>query len=183
MESSNNYVGNGRYGPVANYELSFIREVITELEEGMPMRELLLVRQLKRTTVNAWIEKYASTELKNSRKRPSVQVKRSVVRAITSGTMSIAEVMRAYNISRPSIKEWLEIYQQQENCDLEVINVAGLNKRKSSSTQKTDNEQVKVLQQQLADAQLKIAALNTLIDVAEEQLKINIRKKPGARQS
>jgi hypothetical protein len=38
------------------------------------------------------------------------------------------------------------------------------------------------LRKKLADAQLKIAALNTLIDVAEEQLKINIRKKPGAKQ-
>lgn len=39
------------------------------------------------------------------------------------------------------------------------------------------------LRQQLAEAQLKIAALNTLIDVAEQQLKIDIRKKHGARQS
>ena len=38
------------------------------------------------------------------------------------------------------------------------------------------------LQQALQDAELKIAALNMLIDVAEEQLKINIRKKPGAKQ-
>jgi transposase len=30
---------------------------------------------------------------------------------------------------------------------------------------------------------LKISALNTLIDVAEDQFKIPIRKKPGARQS
>jgi hypothetical protein len=30
---------------------------------------------------------------------------------------------------------------------------------------------------------LKLKALNTLIDVAEEQLKIDIRKKSGARQS
>lgn len=41
---------------------------------------------------------------------------------------------------------------------------------------------IQALQQALADAQFKIAALNTLIDVAEEQLKINIRKKPGAKQ-
>jgi hypothetical protein len=28
-----------------------------------------------------------------------------------------------------------------------------------------------------------VKALNTMIDVAEEQFKISIRKKPGARQS
>jgi hypothetical protein len=43
-----------------------------------------------------------------------------------------------------------------------------------------DNE---ALKKALEEAQLKVAALNTLIDVAEEQLKINIRKKPGAKQS
>jgi hypothetical protein len=43
--------------------------------------------------------------------------------------------------------------------------------------------EIKRLQEQLAEANLRIAALNTLIDVAEEQLNINIRKKPGAKQS
>ena len=39
------------------------------------------------------------------------------------------------------------------------------------------------LQKALQQAELQIKALNTLIDVAEEQLKIDIRKKSGARQS
>ena len=39
------------------------------------------------------------------------------------------------------------------------------------------------LQKALQEAELKIKALNTLIDVAEEQLKIDIRKKSGAKQS
>jgi hypothetical protein len=39
------------------------------------------------------------------------------------------------------------------------------------------------LKKALEAAQLKISALNTLIDVAEDQFKIRIRKKAGARQS
>ena len=34
----------------------------------------------------------------------------------------------------------------------------------------------------LEEAELKIRALNTMIDMAEEQLKIEIRKKSGAKQ-
>jgi transposase len=75
------------------------------------------------------------------------------------------------------------IYQQEENSDLAALNSIVLKKPKSIETPQSNNEQIKELQQQLADAHLKIAALNTLIDVAEEQLKINIRKKPGAKQS
>ena len=39
------------------------------------------------------------------------------------------------------------------------------------------------LLQALKEAELKIKALNTLIDVAKDQLKIDIRKKSGAKQS
>jgi len=41
-------------------------------------------------------------------------------------------------------------------------------------------KQIKAMEKQLEDAQMKNIALNTLIDVAEEKLKINIRKKPEA---
>jgi len=39
------------------------------------------------------------------------------------------------------------------------------------------------LEKALEEAELKIKALNTLIDLAEEQLNIDIRKKSGAKQS
>ena len=183
MESENNYVQSGRFGSVGNYAISFIRQVIDQLEGGMPVRELVLANNLKRKTVAAWIQKYASAEYKNSLKRPSRSLKRSVARAIHSGTITIAEARDLYKVSSTAIKEWLALYQLQENGDLEANNIPILNKRKSGPTKQPDNEQIKALQQQLSDAQLKIAALNTLIDVAEEQLKINIRKKPGAKQS
>ena len=51
-------------------------------------------------------------------------------------------------------------------------------KEKAETTVKTA-----ALQKALQEAELKIKALNTLIDVAEEQLKISIRKKSGAKQS
>ena len=63
-------------------------------------------------------------------------------------------------------------------------NEAWMKKNKSNKKDTTpNNADVKALQKALEDAQLKILALNTLIDVAEEQLQINIRKKPGAKQS
>ena len=53
-----------------------------------------------------------------------------------------------------------------------------------SKKKKVDTtSQTAALQKALQEAELKIKALNTLIDVAEEQLKIDIRKKSGARQS
>ena len=75
-------------------------------------------------------------------------------------------------------------WDNQQNDELSAItaSMAKTNKQQQTSSQdlQPTNE---ALKKQLEEAQLKIAALNTLIDVAEEQLKINIRKKPGAKQS
>jgi hypothetical protein len=44
-------------------------------------------------------------------------------------------------------------------------------------------EQVKQLKRQLELSQLKVEALETMIDIAEQELQIDIRKKSGAKQS
>jgi hypothetical protein len=82
-----------------------------------------------------------------------------------------------------TIDRWIKELEQ-ENTDLVASNEVWMKKNKSNKKDTTQNSQdVKALQKALEDAQLKILALNTLIDVAEEQLQINIRKKPGAKQS
>jgi hypothetical protein len=43
-------------------------------------------------------------------------------------------------------------------------------------------KQLKEAEKQLAEASIKNIALNMLIDVTEEKLKISIRKKPSAKQ-
>jgi hypothetical protein len=57
-----------------------------------------------------------------------------------------------------------------------------MEKKPSEQPEEADPEK-QALKKALEEAQLKISALNTLIDVAEDQFKITIRKKPGARQS
>lgn len=47
---------------------------------------------------------------------------------------------------------------------------------------KEDIEQI-ALKKALSEAELRIQALNTLIDIAEQKLKITIRKKSGTKQS
>jgi hypothetical protein len=45
------------------------------------------------------------------------------------------------------------------------------------------NRQLKALTKALAEAELKISGLQTMIQVAEEEFKIKIRKKRGTKQS
>jgi hypothetical protein len=44
------------------------------------------------------------------------------------------------------------------------------------------HKRLKELEKQLEHAQMKNIALETMIDIAEEQLKITIRKKSGPKQ-
>jgi len=93
--------------------------------------------------------------------------------------MTITEAQAAYRIKdQKSIRNWLNRFKA-ENIEICIENKIPLGKKKKI----TSTAQTAALQKALQEAELKIKALNTLIDVAEEQLKITIRKKSGARQS
>ncbi|CAN5747179.1 hypothetical protein BH11BAC4_BH11BAC4_01770 [soil metagenome] len=61
-------------------------------------------------------------------------------------------------------------------------------KNKKSESAFSENEaallqKIATLEKQLAHQELKVVVLDTLINVAEKQLNISIRKKPGTQQS
>jgi transposase len=70
----------------------------------------------------------------------------------------------------------------KENVELAVYDPFEMKDKPEGQSDLPDPEK-EALKKALEDAQLKISALNTLIDVAEDQFKIKIRKKAGARQS
>lgn len=125
-------------------------------------------------TLGCWIKQYASNEfLENCRIQLTCHQKRLIVHGVQHGTMTIAEAMIAYKIKgRKTIQSWLRESKTGKNRDIET-----------KSTMPTSNDSdSQEFQHALHQANLKILALETMIDVAEEQLKINIRKKPGAKQ-
>lgn len=169
-----------------NYTRDFIDQVVAELESGKSAAEVRRKYGLKEATLYYWITNYSSKDYReNRRKILPVYTKRSIVRAVKNGSMSIHEAMTIYNIkSTETIKRWILAEKRQMS---ELVNSNQLALKKEQSNEQTSHlkpaDQTEDLRRKLADAELKIAALNTLIDVAEEQLKINIRKKPGAKQS
>lgn len=167
------------------YDKRFIVQVLEQVQNGVPRHQICDHYNIKMGTLKSWIEKdRLGIGADNLNRKVSNQVKRSVVRAIENGRLSVREAQIAHGIrSASAIRRWITQFQR-ENDELALVNDSQMKKKKPVKGSSTDNNQdIKALQQALADAQLKVAALNTLIDVAEEQLKINIRKKPGAKQS
>ena len=110
---------------------------------------------------------------------------RKVVRDYLDGNESSTEVSVRYGISSACVRHWLQRY----NKGLEPFNEVPLPVMQTDSTSQQQNNQQDLQKQneellkKLEQANLKITGLEIMIDIAEEQLGIDIRKKPGAKQS
>jgi transposase-like protein len=98
-----------------------------------------------------------------------------------------------YGISRTTICKWVMIHQGIHNLPLTEkqakYNTSSMNssKKKLTSDQLNSTEalqqKVTALEKQLEWEKLRADALDIMINVAEKQLDIQIRKKPGNPQS
>ena len=159
------------------FDKRLIEHIIYLLRDGVPRRDIVQKYEVTESTLGEWVKRYAPDMAK--RKSFTASQKRSVVRSIASG-MSVKQAQIAFNIPYPSaIRKWLKQFND-ENTELGYETAIEMPNKKSNPC---DSEEVKALKKALEEANLKNRALNTLIDIAEEQLKIDIRKKSGAKQS
>jgi len=109
-----------------------------------------------------------------------VSFKRWLVREIKSGRMAIGDALERFEFQSKDpgslIKNWLRRYEEDLPISLPLM--TDKERAKVEDLQK----RLKELEKQLEHAQMKNIALETLIDVAEDELKVSIRKKAGAKQ-
>lgn len=165
----------------SRFDKRLILKIVKEVENGLPRKEVLRIYGLGKSTLDGWMNKFGSSNYQENIKRRSYSnlQKRTVVTAIEQGRLTIKEAKTAYNIkNEKTIRNWLNQYKS-EKVEICIEKTASMTNKNPLSK---DIEK-EALQKALQEAELRIKALNTLIDVAEDQLKINIRKKSGAKQS
>lgn len=165
----------------SRYDKRLILKIVKEVEAGLPRKEANRIYGLGKASLDGWMRDFGSPEYKENMKRKNYSnlQKRTIVTAIEQGRMSIKEAQTAYGVKTEKIiRNWLTQYKT-EKVELCIITEPVMAKK----TKPVSAAQTEALQKALEEAKLKIKALNTLIDVAEEQLKIDIRKKSGAKQS
>lgn len=159
------------------YDKRLILKIVKEVEAGLPRKEAKQIYKLGNSSLDTWMKRYGSEHYHQNLKRRSYTKlqKRTIVTAIEQGRMTIKEAQTAYNIkTEKTIRDWLLRFKE-EKVDICIVTQPRMASKKPSDKQ--------ALEKALLEAELKIKALNTMIDVAEEQLKIDIRKKSGAKQS
>lgn len=160
-----------------SFDKRLIEHVLFLVEQGVPRRDLMSQYGMSQRTLCTWIANGGPSGQRH--KVYSMAEKRSVVRAVETG-MSIRQVQIAFDItSDSSIRTWIKRFKE-ENAELSSSNSLQVAKKTTDRSEKTELE---ALQKALEEEILKNRALNTMIDIAEQQLKIDIRKKSGARQS
>ena len=161
-----------------HYDKLAVQKIVEAIEGGMRRSEVCLIYGVSRRTLSDWMREYGSASYKVSKQgHLNNAQKRSMIRAITEGRMTLQEAKLAYNMKSYNAILTL-LRQEKEKSELE----ANMDSKVDNLPPEEDKEK-KALRKALEEAELKIKALNTLIDVAEDQFKIPIRKKPGARQS
>ena len=110
-----------------------------------------------------------------------------IVRVYLTGDNSYEELANQYGVPLTNLHTWVWRYRNSENVvslQPESIKTEDMARKKALSPM-DENEvlkrRVKELEERLRFSELQNLALNTMIDIAEEQ-GIDIRKKSGAKQ-
>jgi transposase len=115
----------------------------------------------------------------------SDELKMQVVQEYLSSDLSVAELMRKYSIRGNScIIGWMRKFGFKEGPKFSrtKYNTTMSKGHKKTPLEITLEAKVKELEKALEYEKMRSLALDTMIDIAEEKLKISIRKKSGTKQ-
>jgi transposase len=111
----------------------------------------------------------------------SDEFKKTVVDEVLTGILSKEEARYKYGIKGNSaILNWIRKFDGYNKSKSMKSKKNPVKSGKSDEELEAENARLK---QELDIEQLRNRALNVMIDIAENQFKIPIRKKPGAKQS
>ena len=106
--------------------------------------------------------------------------KRWLVREIQAGRMTVGEACEHIGSQSKNPRGLIYFWQKQFASEIDFTLPVMTEKEKAKLDAAL--KRMRQLEKQLEDAQMKNIALETMIDLAEEKLRITIRKKSGPKQ-
>ena len=108
--------------------------------------------------------------------------KRMVAREALTGELSVKELAKKYGLPHyNTVTVWKRSFRDK------LDDVEYLLEKPNTPEEKREldiyRRKARDLEAELSNAKLKIVALETMIDIAEQELEIKIRKKSGTKQS
>lgn len=120
-----------------------------------------------------------------------MDVKTQIIQEYLTTGCGFRKLAAKYGISRTTICKWVMIHQGIHNLPptekQRIYSTSSMNSsKKEDNTNNHSNQEllqkIKLLEKQLEWEKIRSTALDTMINIAEKDLNIQIRKKPGAQQ-
>ena len=147
----------------------FKKSVVASIDSGdYTASEVRRIHNLSDlNTIYTWIVKYSVSPEKHLGKKISPSERRQAALRLHHNEATVMELSIEYKVSQATIYDWLRKLKEEEG---------------DSPSAPTSDPAQRADLGELEQLRLKVAALETMIDIAEEELKIDIRKKSGAKQ-
>lgn len=108
--------------------------------------------------------------------KKSIQAQETIIAEYLCGNTTYRKLEEKYGVDFRIINYWVKKFQGK------TMSKAKPRKSEEPTIAEPLPSDVKQLQEELRKARLHNKLLNAMIDIAEEQLKIDIRKKSGTRR-
>ena len=148
--------------------------LVEEIEsDQITVQEAVHKYQVTRTTLKQWIRTYGQgATIPDAYQHAPPLHKRQIINEIETGKLTFLEALKKYKISESTLYSWRKKYS---NDIVSVKTTDNMKKNEESYPSSTES-------QHLEELKLKIIALETMIDIAEKEFNIPIRKKCGSKQ-
>jgi transposase len=109
----------------------------------------------------------------------SEEFKKTRIKEYENGKFTVSELSRLYGVHRNIIYSWIYKYSAYNKKSIKVVEMS------QSSTKKLKDLELRIkeLEQIVGQKQLKIDYLEKMIDIAKEELNIDIKKNSDTLQS
>ena len=106
--------------------------------------------------------------------------KRKICEELLSGQITVGDIARKYNIpGAGTVMRWIKWFEKEQD---ELLSSQQMENSQSNADPQAEKSG-KDVEAELQRAKAKIATLETMIDIAEKQFNIEIRKKSGTKPS
>jgi transposase len=121
----------------------------------------------------------ANVKLIKKHRKFSEEFKKSIVNDFENGKFSVPQLERLHQISNRSLYNWIYKYSHSNEQGQRIVEM------KDSSTQKLKalEQKIKELEQTVGQKQIQIDYLEKMIDIAKNELNIDIKKNSNTPQS
>lgn len=149
-------------------------KIVEEIEAGQLTRKEAMEKYniIGHQTLNSWLVQFGSNPDDVVKKQYKKADQRLAAYKIVSGEDTVDQVARAMKVSVGTVSMWVRKFKNEVPPK---SNTSSKEKDQKASSLNEDQ------QKELEELLLKVAGLEMMIDIAEKDLKIDIRKKSGTK--